>query len=170
LLVSALWRIVAVMAVRLAIILAILAVAACERQTPRLSGREIDAIRRGSPGMSEECLQKIRTGGIEALPEKTDACFEMIPKGRWRGLWRDDFEGSRFCQTPSQECSYKTPGDHVWLSWNTTAPRGTNAPRGLLYAIVFDGRQTRYRGNFGHMGMSQHEIIVDRLVSVAPVK
>src|SRR5258705_4520017 len=40
----------------------------------------------------------------------------MRPRQRWRGLWRNVFEDSRFCPEPARTCDHNTPGDRIWLS------------------------------------------------------
>lgn len=42
--------------------------------------------------------------------------------------------------------------------------------RGGLYAVEFEGRLTAYRGTYGHFGMYDHEVIVDRLISIRQVE
>ena len=137
---------------------------------PKLSDEVTERIRADNPGMKDACLQKARRGGIEAMPAELEQCFGMTPMRRWRGLWRNDFEGSRFCPPPAQECSYDTPGDRVWLSVWAKLPEDIRQGRfGDLYAVDFVGRRTVHSGRYGHMGMSDHEMVVDRLISIERV-
>jgi hypothetical protein len=95
-----------------------------------------------------------------------DQCYKMEPLRRWTGLWRDEFEGSRFCPAPATECRIDSPGDIIWLD----ADRVTRKePDGALYAIDMLGRRTAVRGSYGHMGGSDHELIVDRFISIKRV-
>jgi hypothetical protein len=43
-------------------------------------------------------------------------------------------------------------------------------PPGGLYAIDFIGRCSEGVGMFGHFGMSKHEVIVDRLLSIKQIE
>ena len=40
---------------------------------------------------------------------------------------------------------------------------------GALYAVDFIGRRTLKRGGYGHFGVFDHEIVVDRIISIEPV-
>lgn len=101
---------------------------------------------------------------VQSLP--TDQCYRMLGRQRYQGLWRNDFEGSMFCAAPAQECSYETPGETIWLSIAEHLPQSHQLGRGGLYSVSFEGRRTAYRGMYGHLGMSGHEIIVDRMISM----
>lgn len=91
----------------------------------------------------------------------TDQCVKMTEPKRWKGLWRNAFEGSRFCETPATGCTDAPSDEKVWLDWNA-GPE----PDGALCEVEFIGRQTQYAGEYGHLGMSRHEIIVDRMLSI----
>jgi hypothetical protein len=136
-----------------------------------ISEVDVNMIRRDSPGMTEACVVALRErgfNGMERVP--LDRCFEMMPQQRWQGLWRNFFEGSRFCPSRATQCSHESPGEDIWL----TFPRGREPVGqdefGGLYAVEFIGRRTRYPGGFGHMGMSDHEMIVDRLISIRMIE
>jgi hypothetical protein len=58
----------------------------CEQQPQRFSDNAIQEFREGMPGITEGCLNKIKYGGIEAMPSSTDECFEMTPARQWKGL------------------------------------------------------------------------------------
>jgi hypothetical protein len=139
----------------------------CHHRQPKVSEAKILAIRASEPGMTDECLNKIRWGGIPATPTAVDQCFKMQPARRWRGVWRNEFEGSRFCPAPATKCSFYSPGDRIWLD----APKH---PDHTLYAVDFIGRRTAVKGHYGHMGVFDHELIVDRMIAMrqleAPTK
>lgn len=134
---------------------------ACNRAQPRMSPVEMDRLRQAAPGMTEECARRVEVGGLEAMPNQTEQCFQMQTEQRWRGLWRNDFEGSLFCPAPAVTCSDKGDGSDVWLT-----PKSLRGERGALYEVEFNGRRTKVRGNYGHMGMSAHEIVVDKPISI----
>lgn len=114
----------------------------------------------GVPGRPFPCMREEVHNGIEVLVgEPTEKCVKLEPQKRWSGLWRNDFEGSRFCPEPATECDYDTPGDRVWLTL-----RPDSAGDGVLYRVEFVGRKTMYRGPYGHFGLSDHEMIVDRMI------
>jgi len=84
-----------------------------------------------------------------------------------RGLWRNDFESSLFCEDLASECRYPvtqvTFGDFVWLK--LAPPAGyQDTPPGGLYAIDFIGRRSIGKGLFGYGANS--EVVVDRLLSI----
>ena len=90
----------------------------------------------------------------------------MLPAQRWKGLWRDDFEGSQFCPAPAKTCSFDTPGERIWLTFIDTAGVQPRRSSGGLYAIEFVGRRTLRRGRYGHMGVFEQEVLVDRVISL----
>lgn len=164
-------------------ICALALLAACGERAPQgsfrervwsgpLTGAEAEKVRRETPlaGLTEACAGRLRAGGLQALDSvPLHECFDSTPRRRWRGLWRDDFEGSRFCAAPASECSDGTGGEKVWLN----VPQGSDAGRqpgiGGLYAVDFIGRRTIHPGLFGHFGMFSHEMTVERMISIREV-
>lgn len=152
-----------------AIAIGLMAGSACDGRMAKLSDAKIQELRRNLPGITNECIEKVRFGGVEALPQQTQDCFEMMPPQHFRGLWRDNFEGSRFCPEPSRTCSYDTSGDEIWLTMSAGAGEPERKMVGNLYSIEFRGRRTKVPGSYGHLGMSRHEVLVDKIVSIAAV-
>lgn len=147
----------------------------CDRRKAKLSDEQMRIISAEFPGMTAACLDKLRYGGTDAMPSQTDQCFGMTPSQRWRGIWRDEFEGSLFCPAPAQSCPTNPPGENIWLSFLDEAagprrrkPRG--AGDGKLYVVDFIGRKTLRPGHHGHMGMSEHEIVVEKLNAFRPIE
>ena len=140
---------------------------ACEQRETKVSERELQELRSELPGITERCLQAIRLGGLEAFPTRVDDCFEMLPAQRWKGMWRRDFEVSQFCRSPARSCSFDTT-DAIWLTFAGTPEKMSERVEGL-YAIEFVGRRTRREGFHGHLGAFEHEVVVDKLISLQPV-
>lgn len=129
------------------------------------------------------CTQRDTADGIVVRSGlSTDQCFKMQPQRRFKGIWLDEFEGSRFLEgvTGSSEALARlqrternAKSSREWLEtsaiWRDLPPSLRQAlepsekPR-LVY-VEFDGRRTAYRGRYGHLGMSESEIIVDRVIS-----
>ena len=141
-----------------------------EQRVPRFSDAEMRQFRASFPGMTEACLHKLQWEGIAALSDKSDECFSFEQPRRWKGLWRKDFEGSRFCPEPARECSHDTAGEETWLEFSFDYPAAGEPPFGGLYAVEFIGRRSKGAGAFGHAGMFKNEILVDRLVSLKEVE
>ena len=137
------------------------------RSEPKVSDEGIRRLRAEFPGMIEKCIALLRYEGVEAVPRETDQCFQMMPPQRWKGLWRNDFEGQRFCPSPSTECSPNPSEDYIWLTFAGDRPP-KEAEMGRIYRVEFTGRRTLREGHYGHGGLAQHEIIVDHLISIAP--
>ena len=146
----------------------LIALSACAQPKPNqvLSDETLRQIQAYAPGITQECLQKLKYQGVQALRGSTDDCFEMMPPQRWRGLWRAEFEGSRFCPSPAQECGGGSSGERIWLSYGQTHSGPRLVDGSGLFQIEFIGRRTQRRGHYGHFGLSDHEVIVDRLISV----
>lgn len=150
------------------------AIAACDHQVPRMSEQEVAELRAFAPGMTAACIEKARFGGLNAINSlSVEQCYEMAPVRKWRGLWRNDFEGSRFCPEPMTECGYDTPGDDIWLSYSQGLRPSSSWPEvgsGGMYEVEFVGRLTAKRGHYAHFGSSDHELVVDQLISIQPLR
>src|SRR4051794_35282987 len=87
------------------------------------------------------CARAMQSNGSE--PNITEICYRLTAAQRWQGLWRNDFEGSRFCAAPAQECVYHTPGDRIWMDYSfgltDTRPREFKVLPGGLYRVDFVG-------------------------------
>lgn len=145
-----------------------LAVGACDtpqpRQTDNAERYSAEEIRVALPGITDACVAAMQLDDTRSVP--TDQCFEMQEARRFRGLWRNVFEGSRFCPAPARECEHNTPGDKFWLSFAEGLPQDRMEPTGGLYSIEFVGRKTLRRGRHGMWGLYDYEIIVDRVISM----
>ena len=118
--------------------------------------------------MSTACLDKIRWDGLEAMPSRTDACFEMAPQRRSTGLWLAALESSQFCADepgrPATKCEFKAGSPMTWLE-----TKDDYTADGKLYRIDFVGRRTAHAGHFGAYGFYQHEMIVDHMISIKEI-
>lgn len=139
---------------------------ACDKRPERLTDNAIQELREGMPGITEQCLEQIKYGGIEAMPLGTDKCFEMGREQRWKGLWRREFENSRFCPSPATFCSHQTAGERIWLSGKVLSSSGNGEG---IFAVEFVGRRTARKGSYGHLGAFDHEIIADKIITLRPV-
>lgn len=125
------------------------------------------------------CSYRTATGAIGSLP--TEQCYKMEPARRYRGVWIDAFEGQQFIPegTKAPEWPRGSPKSpewrkeadraiaaRIWLDVDRTK-LGHKWQQGVRTAFIeFIGRKTKYPGNYGHMGMSGQEIIVDRVISL----
>jgi hypothetical protein len=108
--------------------------------------------------------------------EDTQTCFRMTEPRKWTGLWRTQFEESRFCADqpagPAEMCDdYYYGGGAAWLNGDLGLPEDSTGGfvHEGLYRVEFIGRRTEYPGNFGHMGDYDYEIFVDRPISIRKV-
>ena len=138
-----------------------------------MSEEEITELKAFFPNMPTDCVEKARFEGFNAISGlSVEQCFDMAPARKWRGLWRNDFEGSRFCPEPMQECGYDAPGDDIWLSYSESLQPPPSWPKlgsGGMYEVEFVGRQTARRGHYAHFGLSDHELVVDQVLSIRPL-
>lgn len=124
------------------------------------------------------CSYHIEAGVIRSLP--TDQCYKMDAPRRYRGVWIDEFEGQQFApegiRVPEwprgdpKSPKWRQQADQaiaatIWLDVQHTKLGHKWQQGGRRVFIEFIGRKTMYPGNYGHMGMSGQEIIVDRLIS-----
>ena len=114
----------------------------------------------------------LRDDKFERGKSITEICYRMTPPERWRGLWRNEFEGSRFCPAPARECSHDTTGERILLEYSfgvtDTRPRKSKVPFGGLYDVDFVGRRTAVKGHYS--SLYDHDLIVDRMISVKEVE
>lgn len=148
-----------------ALVLAALLLGSCKQAPERkaaMSYSEIQKVQATFPGMTRACVEQIRAGGTEAMPKKTQDCFEMGPSQRWTGLWRNQIEGSQFCPDEPGEPATKCPvaGPEIWFD-----PEGYS-PDGGLYRVEFVGRRTAKPGHFGAYGFFSFEVVLDRMISI----
>lgn len=146
----------------------ILLAQACDDRRPVVSEELVREFRNKLPGITEQCLDALRYGGINAMPTRADQCFAMTPTKRWKGLWRNEFEGSRFCASPAKSCSFETLGERVWLSDPDNVVPVKRSDE-ALYEIEFLGRRTLEKGAHGHLGGSDHDMVVDKVISLTRV-
>jgi hypothetical protein len=123
--------------------------------------RQIAATGKGVPGKPYPCTYEEFIGGTKGIvSQPTEICVKMLPQQHWRGLWRNDFEGSRFCPAPAKRCTFETPGERIWLS------RAPGRADGGLYRVDFIGRRTMYKGPYGHMGVFDEELFIDKPIKI----
>ena len=116
-------------------------------------------------GKGMPCTYEEVSNGVKAIASRPTAlCVKMLPERRFVGLWRAAFEGSRFCPAPAKTCDHKTPGELIWLS------NYPGRPHGGLYRVEFFGRKTMYKGPYGHFGVFDQEVDVDRMVSMKEIE
>lgn len=143
------------------------------RQTPPWAFRNwrdklTSAVGLGSPGC-ERWVNDNSGGYYEGIPE--DQCVMFDGQRRWRGIWRDDFEGSVFCPAPAKDCGYETVNGRsrplIWLDVDRVTKK---PPDGALYSVDFIGHRSTFPGSYGHMGMFDADIIVDRFLSMKQIE
>lgn len=112
----------------------------------------------GVPGRPSPCTHEEVTNGIKVIVgSSTEQCVRMSAPRRFKGLWRGAFESSQFCPAPATTCGDLT-GDRIWLN------RYPGRPHGGLYRVEFIGRQTIFKGSYGHMGVYDHEVFIDDVI------
>ena len=145
---------------------------ACERQEPKVASDEMRLLHDTLPGMTSDCVEKVRLGGTNAISSLSfDRCFEMAQAQTWRGLWRNEFEGPTFCPQPAKQCNYDRSGDNIWFEYSDGLRQQGAKPRksdGRLYEIEFVGRITAKRGQY-FAGPFDYVVIADRIISLRPV-
>lgn len=139
-----------------------------EEKVPRHSDATMRQIAGEFPGMTRACLDKLKWGGVEAVPGKSDACYRFESARRWQGVWEHYMEHSTFCAAPALNCP-DDPDRELWLEFSGAEPPEAGFPPGGTFAIEFIGRRNVGAGTFGHGGMFRNEVIVDRVISISRV-
>jgi hypothetical protein len=141
--------------------LASLAAAGCGPETPTSADGQpearADAVARGPFAVTQE----------EVLRNAEGPGLAMTPPQRMRGLWRDQFEGSAFYA--GLEAPPEAEGAKTWLDIDENklpkALRRKNDWWPRWVEIEFIGRKTLRRGAYGHFGMFEHYVVVDKVIS-----
>jgi hypothetical protein len=123
----------------------------------------------GLAGLTHPC-SRVREDIVEFIG--TAQCFHMTAPTRFRGVWLDEFEHSCFIPGASTVTSACDGPSGIWLDVETNRIPGldrTEQSETRAFLIDFVGRRTLYPGSYGHLGMSEHEVIVDRLFSARPL-
>lgn len=147
----------------MATIIPLFMVGGCNRPGAKLSDEMVKNLFADLPGITSKCLETVRFGGFEALPPKTDQCFKMERRRRWRGAWRIGFEENSFCPAPEVNCDAGRDNRAI-LTFQGKTVRSASSNYSRLYSIEFVGRKTRYKGGSGQF--IAHEIVVDRVIAL----
>ena len=104
-------------------------------------------------------------------------CISYSPMRNYRGIWQFGFETSAFLelgQAPyspellSRFSQQKLPSLYASKSlFDGLAPYEETSTTN--YLIEFRGRLTKVAGSYGHMGLKDHEIWVDDILSIEPL-
>jgi hypothetical protein len=115
--------------------------------------------------VKEKQTKLVATYGRKPL----DQCFRMDPPRRWHGVWEDHFEGQIFCPNAVKQCP--NGGQRIWLDYaSERRPAVLQRRGGGTYAVEFIGRRTAVKGRYGHMGGSDYELIVDRMLAIKQLR
>ena len=141
--------------------------------TPLIAYRDpLDALRSLSPFGPPPCVVRDASGMLASLP--VDRCMWMRKPERLKGIWLDEFEGSRFfegattaAQAIRQVCG-RPRGRGPWGEWLEegrwpSPPLEPGEGRARLIRLEFVGRRTAYPGSYGHFGGSRSLVLADRL-------
>ena len=108
-------------------------------------------------------------------------CVQLLPMERIKGIWFVGNEESTFRaeETPLLPVRVVTEErlqDGAWLDvgWPeeldllARVPPPSGEGDTARYRVDFIGRRARETGEYGHMGMSRHLIVLDRMLAIAP--
>jgi hypothetical protein len=102
--------------------------------------------------------------------QRSDQCFKFSRPELMSGLWRNQFEGSQFCARETTRCQSEDDAAFVALSFAQPLLGDAYTPPGGLYAVEFIGRRSLHGGRFGHFGMADNAVIVDRLIAIREIE
>jgi len=96
-------------------------------------------------------------------------CWPFSKPQRLRGIWVIDLEASQFF--PNAASFKEASGRPMWLESDLLEkrPELLGAAQGAgrrVYAVELEGRESLCDGYFGHMGMSQRQVIAERFYSM----
>jgi hypothetical protein len=124
--------------------------------------------------LESRCLNHSKSGDLATIEfVGSRACYNFHEPRVFKGIYIDEFEGQRFIEGAMPAARYK-PKDKVWLEidersdlsaahqFTSRKKKGT-----AIWLIEFEGQKAiRTRGGgFGHFGMSEDLVIVDKVLS-----
>jgi hypothetical protein len=98
-------------------------------------------------------------------------CGEYGPSTSFRGIYIDEFEGQSFLEGAQPASVYQTD-EHVWLTivpdadisaFNEIDPDEASDSR--IWLVHFSGRNSTRNAAYGHFGMFDSEILVEKVKS-----
>lgn len=160
------------------VVAAMVAVSACgqsQRRTPIAAYQNWDDKFKAATGglFGWPCTNKVVHDGQTIYEQiDVDQCYKFEAPKRFRGLWYNEFEGSIFCAAPARSCDSETGremGNRTWLTPTQHLNLDEDGPNGDVYEVDFVGRQSMVRGSYGHGGVFDKEILMDRVISIEKV-
>ena len=114
---------------------------------------------------------------VEAIDDKDFVgefkCMPYSPPRRLAGVWVIGLESSRFYPQASTYDETVNRSEKIWLETDEPVPpEVTEAGQGAgtrAYAIDFIGRRSLCEWHYGHFGMSPHEVVAQRILSLQPL-
>lgn len=112
--------------------------------------------------------QKAENGSEKLARLLRNDCVQLTEPRRWSGIWSTGFEHSQFCPAPAEVCRFRPGEERIWLEF-AGGPLPSGSLSGNLFRLEFVGRRTKTPGMHGHLGASDHKIMVDRLIRIEPL-
>ena len=128
--------------------------------------------------MSLAAIQKRCGEGIQArILDDPSACIPYSSSQRMSGIWVHGFEYSAFFAGARSwhEVSHQAFDPRyklTWLSGPATFPMPSNQARMIegfsVSRVELIGKRSLCASGYGHLGGSEHEVIVERFLTIAP--
>lgn len=100
-------------------------------------------------------------------------CMPYSPPQRLVGVWIVGLESSKFYPDVSTYEETLSLPDEIWLETSEPVPSEvTEAGQGAgtrAYSIAFTGRRSLCEWGYGHWGMTPHEVVAQRILSLQPL-
>lgn len=158
---------------RYAFLLIILSTGGCAPgdRTPASAYKNWDdrlSVALGLPGtiLRWPCTRKV-AGVLESLPP--DECYRMTTPRRFKGIWVDEFEGSRFVENAQSLNGVSWYDPATWLDPVRDPALENEDGRLRVHEVEFMGQKTIVPGSYGHMGGSEHMVVMNRLIAAREI-
>ena len=119
---------------------------------------------------------------MQRFTDDPTSCIPYSPSRKMAGLWVEGFESSAFFEGARSWADISPQVDDqnselTWLSVNSNAnlPQRESADFGSDWSlrtttrVEFVGKRSLCSWGYGHLGGSEHEVIVERFISYRPV-
>lgn len=120
------------------------------------------------------CLLKAKNGAWGSVGYISPRnCYRFGPEKEFDGIYFDEFEGQFFIEGARPATHYKLK-ELVWLTIDDKTDLNgheLSAPlKSRIWHIKFVGRKTKVKAFYGHGGVFENEIIVDKILSARLIK
>lgn len=130
----------------------------------------------GAGDLRTRCRTREQVGGIDFIRFVGSRLrYHSAPPRRLSGIYVDEFEGQKFMENAHPDKAYIEPRRRVWLTFDKHTDKSADVLRHRtgdtpFWLVDLIGEETDRPGRYGHMGMSDAELLLDHVNSAMPLQ